>query len=231
MDDLFLALFLFSFVGLIIGLIKPSVFNPIIKKEFTRGQVGLFFGGALILFLILFGITSEDTTQPVGTTEEREEVEEPVKTVEDKEKESVEGTKEEVKKEEPEPTPTLTPESTPTTTPAPEPTPEPTPEPEKEEDEATLGEKNALRKATDYLNYTAFSYSGLIDQLEHEGFTHSEAVYGADNSGADWNEQAVLKAQQYMDYTSFSRDGLIAQLEHEGFTRQQAEYGARGVGY
>ena len=97
-------------------------------------------------------------------------------------------------------------------------------------DSATLSEKNAAKKALDYLAYTPFSYSGLVKQLEFEGYTHKEAVYGVDRCGADWNEQAALKAKQYLDYTSFSRDGLIAQLEYEGFTRQQAEYGVQAVG-
>ena len=96
---------------------------------------------------------------------------------------------------------------------------------------ATMGERQALKKAMEYLDYTAFSYSGLVNQLEYEGFTHSEAVYGADNCGADWNEQAARKAQEYIDYTSFSRDGLISQLEYEGFTHKQAEYGVTAVGY
>ncbi|MEA2016397.1 MAG: Ltp family lipoprotein [Actinomycetota bacterium] len=100
-----------------------------------------------------------------------------------------------------------------------------------ETDSATLGEKNALRTALDYLDYTAFSYSGLVEQLKYEGYTHEEAVYGVDRCGADWNEQAALTAQDYLDYSSFSRTGLIAQLEFEGFTRQQAEYGAQAVGY
>lgn len=96
---------------------------------------------------------------------------------------------------------------------------------------ASLGEKNALNRAKQYLNYTAFSYEGLIDQLEYEGYTNAEAKFGADNCGADWNEQAAKCAQQYMDYTSFSRSGLIDQLEYEGFTKEQAEYGAKAVGY
>ena len=96
---------------------------------------------------------------------------------------------------------------------------------------ASLGEKNALNTAKQYLNYTAFSYKGLIDQLEFEGYTNAEAKFGADNCGADWNEQAAKCAQQYMDYTSFSRSGLIEQLEYEGFTKEQAEYGAKAVGY
>lgn len=96
---------------------------------------------------------------------------------------------------------------------------------------ATLGEQNAYKKALSYLDYTAFSYSGLINQLEFEGFSTEEATYGADNCGADWNEQAAKKAQSYLEYTSFSRDGLIQQLEYEGFTREQAEYGVSAVGF
>lgn len=96
---------------------------------------------------------------------------------------------------------------------------------------ATIGEKNALDKAKSYLDYTAFSKEGLIEQLEYEGFTNAEAKFGADNCGANWKEQAAKKAKQYMDYSSFSKKGLIGQLEYEGFTSEQAEYGAKAVGY
>lgn len=58
---------------------------------------------------------------------------------------------------------------------------------------ATMGETNALNKAKDYLSIMAFSYSGLINQLEYEGYSASEATYGADHCGADWNEQAAKK--------------------------------------
>jgi colicin import membrane protein len=99
------------------------------------------------------------------------------------------------------------------------------------QEEATMGEKNALRNALSYLDYTAFSYSGLAEQLEFEGYTNEEAIYAVDNCGADWNKQAALMAEKYIDYTSFSREGLIEQLEFEGFTRQQAEYGVQAIGY
>lgn len=102
---------------------------------------------------------------------------------------------------------------------------------EPEEKNATTGEINALEKALSYLNYTSFSRSGLIDQLEYEGFSTEEATYGVDNCGADWNEQAAKKAQSYLDYSSFSRQGLIDQLVFEGFTQGQAEYGVSSVGY
>lgn len=78
---------------------------------------------------------------------------------------------------------------------------------------------------------SGFSYSGLINQLEYEKFTTEEATYGADNCGADWNEQAAIKAKSYLDSSSFSRDGLIKQLEYEGFTNEQAAYGVSQNGY
>lgn len=104
-------------------------------------------------------------------------------------------------------------------------------DPPEPENNITMGQKNALSKAKDYLNFTAFSYSGLIHQLEFEGFSNEEATYAVDNCGADWNEQAALKAQEYLNFSSFSRSGLIEQLEFEGFTAEQAEYGVKAVGY
>ena len=98
-------------------------------------------------------------------------------------------------------------------------------------DGPTIGESNALRSAQSYLDFMPFSYSGLISQLEFEGYTTEEATYAADNCGADWNEQAALKAQSYLDFMSFSREGLIEQLVFEGFTYEQAEYGVTAVGY
>ncbi|MGL5173096.1 MAG: Ltp family lipoprotein, partial [Olsenella sp.] len=69
-----------------------------------------------------------------------------------------------------------------------------------------------------------------IEQLEFDQYSHEDAVYGADNCGADWNEQAAKKAKEYLSFTSFSRNGLIDQLEFEGFTSEQAEYGVNAVG-
>ena len=95
---------------------------------------------------------------------------------------------------------------------------------------ASTSQKNALAKAKGYLGYTAFSYKGLIEQLEYEGFSSEDATYGADNCGADWTAQADKKAADYMGYSSFSRASLIEQLEYEGFTQEQAEHGASSVG-
>lgn len=100
---------------------------------------------------------------------------------------------------------------------------------EKKQNE-TLSQKNAIRKAESYLGYSAFSHGGLVNQLEYEQFSHADAVYGADNSGADWNEQAAKKAKSYMEYSAFSRGSLIAQLKYDKFTQAQAEYGVNAIG-
>ena len=90
----------------------------------------------------------------------------------------------------------------------------------------TTEQSSALKMAAEYLDYTAFSHDGLVDQLEYEGFSTEDATYAADNCGADWNEQAARMAQEYRDYSTFSHKGLVEQLEYEGFTAEQAEYGA-----
>lgn len=95
-----------------------------------------------------------------------------------------------------------------------------------ENDGATLGEKNAAGSAKQYINFTAFSYDGLVKQLEFEGYSYEEAVYGVDQCGADWKEQAVIKAKDYLDFTAFSYKGMIQQLEFEGFTNAEAVNGA-----
>lgn len=90
----------------------------------------------------------------------------------------------------------------------------------------TLGQKNAVNSAKRYLNTTAFSYEGLINQLEYEGYTIEDATYAVDHCGADWSKQALVKAKQYLDTSAFSYMGLIDQLEYEKFTTEQATYGA-----
>lgn len=95
---------------------------------------------------------------------------------------------------------------------------------------ATVSQKNALKKAQSYLGFSAFSYSGLVDQLEFEGFSTEDATWAVDHCGADWNKQAAKKAQSYLDFTSFSHAGLVEQLIFEGFTAEQAEYGVSATG-
>lgn len=93
----------------------------------------------------------------------------------------------------------------------------------------TRGQENALKSAKNYIRVMGFSREGLIKQLEFEKYTHAEAVYGADNCGADWNKEAVECAENYLNVMSFSRDGLRNQLDYEGFTSSQIDYALRIV--
>ena len=99
-----------------------------------------------------------------------------------------------------------------------------------EDDSATIGQKNALKSAKNYLSFTAFSYEGLKEQLTFEGYSDDECTYAADKCGADWNEQAIKSAKNYLSFTAFSKSGLQKQLEFEKFTSEQAKYGAENCG-
>jgi len=44
----------------------------------------------------------------------------------------------------------------------------------------SISQSNAVSKAQDYLDYEAFSRSGLIDQLVFEGFSTEDATYAVD---------------------------------------------------
>ncbi|WP_164169661.1 Ltp family lipoprotein [Ruminococcus flavefaciens] len=92
------------------------------------------------------------------------------------------------------------------------------------------GQENALKQAKSYISHSAFSYNELIEQLEYEKYSHDEAVYGADNCGADWNAEALEQAKSYINMSGFSYTGLIEQLEYEQFTSDQARYGADNCG-
>lgn len=95
----------------------------------------------------------------------------------------------------------------------------------------TLGMKNAVKKAKSYISFAGFSRQRLIEQLKYEGFSDAESVYGADNSGANWNTECAEKAQSYMSFASFSRQRLYEQLEYEGFLPSEIAYGLAAVGY
>lgn len=107
---------------------------------------------------------------------------------------------------------------------------EPTAETQPETSSIPYEYQNALTKADDYLRYSSFSYTGLIDQLEYEGCTTEAATYAADNCGADWYEQAAKTASDYLSFSAFSYSGLIDQLEYEGFTAEEATYAADNCG-
>ena len=203
---------------LVVGLIKPSN----IHLE-TRKQVGKWCGSAILISFILIAIASPNksaVTSPVASTEAIATTTaitttQPVSTPIAQKKVITPAPVEQAPASTPQPPKTM---SAPT---------QPEPAPVSNE---TVSQTNAVAKAIDYLGYSAFSHDGLVAQLEFDQFSHVDAVYGADNSGADWNEQAAKKAKDYMSYSAFSRGGLITQLEFDKFTQAQAEYGATSVG-
>ena len=89
----------------------------------------------------------------------------------------------------------------------------------------TVSQRNAVSSAASYLKYSSFSRSGLISQLQYEGFSLSDATYGTDAQNANWNTQAVKTGASYLRSSSFSRSGLISQLQFEGFSGSEATYG------
>jgi hypothetical protein len=95
----------------------------------------------------------------------------------------------------------------------------------------TVAQQNAIGSAKSYLDFAGFSRSGLISQLEFEGFSTEDATFAVDYIAPDWNAEAAESAKSYMEYSSFSRQGLIDQLIFEGFTPEQAEFGVAANGY
>lgn len=130
-----------------------------------------------------------------------------------------------------EPTTTVTQEAQPTDEPGPAPEPEEEPEPE-----IPLEEQMAVESALSYLDYSAFSEQGLIDQLSSEygeGFPVETATKAVESLDVDWNAEAVESANSYLDYSAFSRQGLIDQLTSEygeQFSVEQATFAANEVG-
>ena len=95
----------------------------------------------------------------------------------------------------------------------------------------TTVQKNALKSAKNYLSLMGFSKSGLIKQLEFDGYSSEDATYAAENCNANWNEQAAKSAKNYLDTMPFSKSELIHQLEFDGYSKEEAEYGAQAAGY
>ena len=99
-----------------------------------------------------------------------------------------------------------------------------------------MSQRQALRKARNYLDYSGFSRLGLIEQLSSEHgdkFSVEDATWAVDHAGADWNAEAAESAKDYLEFQSFSHAGLVDQLSSEygdQFTQEQAEYGVSQAG-
>ena len=95
---------------------------------------------------------------------------------------------------------------------------------------APVNHTQAVRAAREYLQLQAFSFLGLVAQLKFEGYSTSDARYGASHAGATWFKQAAKAAREYLKLQAFSFSGMVAQLQFEKYTRAQAVYGARAAG-
>jgi predicted 3-demethylubiquinone-9 3-methyltransferase (glyoxalase superfamily) len=104
-------------------------------------------------------------------------------------------------------------------------------EPQPTTESISIGKANALKAAQGYLDIMPFSAKKLVEQLEFNGYSHDDAVYGASNCGADWNQQAAAAAKNYLNLMPFSKEKLIEQLVFDGYTQEQAEYGVSTVDY
>jgi hypothetical protein len=97
-------------------------------------------------------------------------------------------------------------------------------------------QKNAVRAAQSYLNISAFSRDGLIEQLSSQagnGFNVNDATKAVDSLNVDWNQEAVKSAKQYLQMMGFSCKGLVQQLSSRAgskFTEKQATFGAQRAG-
>lgn len=238
MNSLFLILSMLSIVALIIGVVKPSV----IKMK-SRKQAVMVTVISTIAFFVLFGLTApelNDEGKMVEVSKDKDEIEEVPQEEPEKEKshEDIEKEKKEQEKEkadaEAEKMRKEAEEEKALKKKAEE---EKKAEAEKKAAEEaskvpkeTLSQQNAVRMANSYIDYDAFSKSGLVEQLKYEGFSNEDATYAVDKIQVDWQEQAVMMAENYLDYDSFSRSGLIEQLKYEGFSGEQATNAVNEIG-
>jgi hypothetical protein len=100
----------------------------------------------------------------------------------------------------------------------------------------SVSQKNAIEAAKEYLSTSAFSRTGLIQQLSSSagsGYPEADAVFAVDSLNVDWDAEAAKAAKEYLSTMAFSRADLIQQLESSagsGFTHAQAVYGVNQNG-
>src|SRR5690606_15094392 len=94
--------------------------------------------------------------------------------------------------------------------------------PEAPADDLTSAQRNAVQKAESYLEYSGFSESGLVTQLEFEGFDTADAQFAVTHLSPDWMAQAVKKAESYMQYSAVSETGLVGHEDYDVSITEQA---------
>ena len=86
------------------------------------------------------------------------------------------------------------------------------------------GNEGAVNSAKNYLISMAASKTKIISFLRKKGFSEEEAIYGAENCGADWYDQALRMAMSYLNVQEFTYEQLALQLMIEEFTEDEIIY-------
>jgi len=87
----------------------------------------------------------------------------------------------------------------------------------------TESQKSAIRDAQERLENEPFSRQMLIDILaDWDGYSVEDATFGADNSGANWGEQASETVKEFLAIGGYSRKEILDQLELYLFTQEQS---------
>lgn len=95
------------------------------------------------------------------------------------------------------------------------------------ENKSLLDQKNqtnVVQLAKSFLAVEPFSRKNLIATLKQRGYSSVVAIYGADNSGANWNEEALKKAKIYIARDNFTSGNLTNILIKDGFTEDEIKY-------
>jgi hypothetical protein len=215
MNNLFLFLFLASFVCLIIGFVRPMVFPCFVKGGITRKKIGLIFGITTVAFFVIFAMTTNTSKQTQLNTNEKVPEQKQLSPEEQVKKDTdnalAQKQADEAKAKQ-----------------------KAGAQAQKEiEDKANnvpAEYKSALSQATLYANTMYMSKQGVYDQLvsEYGGkFSVAAAKYGRDNVKADWNANALAKAKTYQDTMHQSPAAIHDQLTSqygEKFTVAEADY-------
>lgn len=107
----------------------------------------------------------------------------------------------------------------------------------------TVEQELAVKRAASYLESSAFSRTGLLEQLAYEEVKPDVAEWavskiesgtlmlGDQQLTVDWNAEAAEAAHSYVDNGIVaSRGDLESQLEYEGFTAEQIAFALTAVG-
>lgn len=95
----------------------------------------------------------------------------------------------------------------------------------------TPRQESARRDAITLLSYDKpYSRSGLIYELEFQGYLYTDAEAAVDDININWSNQAKNMAKNYLRLDAFSKSGLIHKLEEDGFSHEEATFGVSCCG-